>query len=171
MISFPQIKFSSQLINRINVRCNEYRVQSTEKYQRLDSAPFPFPLHKDQNPRVYFSKSDRNSNSLGMEKKSKNLAGFSRSQWRQIYLVSGISRFRPASNGIVLIGRQRKHATLPCYVSLFHLIPRHVSLVYSISSGTAAKGALFSWKIESSPGRINLPITMEQPPNFARYRV
>lgn len=64
LISFPQIKFSSQLINRINVRCNEYRVQSTEKYQRLDSASFPFPLRKDQNPRAYFSKSDRNSNSL-----------------------------------------------------------------------------------------------------------
>lgn len=145
MISFPQIKFSSQLINRINVRRNEYRVQSTEKYQRLDSAPFPFPLRKDQNPRAYFSKSDRNSNSLwgslslSLEKKSRNRI-WPGSQWRQIYLVSGISRFRPASNGIVLIGRQRKHATLPCYVSLFHLIPRHVSLVYSISSGTAARG-------------------------------
>lgn len=64
LISFPQIKFSPLLINRINVRYNEYRVQSTEKYQRLDSAPFPFPLRKDQNPRAYFSKSDRNSNSL-----------------------------------------------------------------------------------------------------------
>lgn len=66
---------------------------------------------------------------------------------RQIYLVSGISRLHkiggPLENTVILIGRQRKarrHVIRSCYVlrSLFHLIPRHVSSVYSISSGAAS---------------------------------
>lgn len=86
MISFPQIKFSSQLINRINVRYNEYRVQSTEKYQRLDSAPFPFPLRKDQKLISRRVTETRTLSGDGKKEQEQDLAGFS--------VATNLPRFR-----------------------------------------------------------------------------